>query len=161
MLIWLKNQRKFRYRTFQLRSIQSLKDAIAVLSKHHRAPEEELLSIAAMVKHELRVHKQLLKRSASGPIVALAQGSAPRPGEIFGILQQMLETFESSASAAQKQELADQKEYEELKAAKQAEIGAGESQLNAKRNQLAVSDSKRAAAKLDLLDTQVRIRVNS
>jgi len=140
-----------------LQSIQSLKDAIAVLSKHHRAPEEELLSIAAMVKHELRVHKQLLKRSASGPIVALAQGSAPRPGEIFGILQQMLETFESSASAAQKQELADQKEYEELKAAKQAEIGAGESQLNAKRNQLAVSDSKRAAAKLDLQDTQAAL----
>merc|ERR1719159_1696119 len=69
----------------------------------------------------------------------------------------MLETFESSASAAQKQELADQKEYEELKAAKQAEIGAGESQLNAKRNQLAVSDSKRAAAKLDLQDTQAAL----
>ena len=32
-----------------LQSIQSLKDAIAVLSKHHRAPEEELLSIAALV----------------------------------------------------------------------------------------------------------------
>ena len=51
-----------------LQSIQSLKDAIAVLSKHHRAPEEELLSIAAMVKHELRVHKQLLKRSAGSKI---------------------------------------------------------------------------------------------
>merc|ERR1719460_2693530 len=138
-----------------LQSIQSLKDAIAVLSQHYRAPEEELLSIAAMVKHQLRVHKKILQRSASGPIVALAQGrAAPRPGEIFGILQQMKETFESNLSSAQKQERADQAQYEELKAAKEGEISAGESQLAAKRNMLAVTDSKRAAAKLDLQDTQ-------
>ena len=41
-------------------------------------------------------------------------------GEIFGILRQMKETFETNLSESQKEENANQKAYEDLKAAKEA-----------------------------------------
>jgi hypothetical protein len=140
-----------------LQSVQALKDAIVVLSKHHDAPEEELLSIAAMVKHQLHKHAKLLRarNPAGGLAVALTQGEyAPQSGEIFGILQQMKETFETNLSASQKQEMQEQAGYEELKTAKLAEIGAGESQLAQKRQLLAETDEKAATAKQDLEDTR-------
>merc|ERR1712094_93720 len=46
------------------------------------------------------------------------QSYAPQSGEIFGILKQMKETFETNLSSSQKEEMANQKAYEELKAAK-------------------------------------------
>ena len=49
------------------------------------------------------------------------QSYAPQSGEIFGILEQMKETFESNLSAAQKKEAESQKAYERLKAAKDEE----------------------------------------
>jgi len=138
-----------------IQSVQALKDAIVVLSKHHDAPEEELLSIAAMVKHQLHKHAKLLRARNPGVVVALTQGEyAPQSGEIFGILQQMKETFETNLSASQKQEMQEQAGYEELKTAKLAEIGAGEGQLAQKRQLLAETDEKAATAKQDLADTR-------
>ena len=43
----------------------------------------------------------------------------------------MKETFESNLSASQKEEMADQKAYEDLKAAKEDEIAAGQAQIDA------------------------------
>merc|ERR1719482_952839 len=134
---------------------KALEEAIVVLSKHHDAPEEELLSIAAMVKHQLHKHAKLLRARNPGVVVALAQGEyAPQSGEIFGILQQMKETFETNLSASQQQEMQEQAGYEELKTAKLAEIGAGEAQLAQKRQLLAETDEKAATAKQDLDDTR-------
>merc|ERR1719362_1525799 len=65
------------------------------------------------------------------------QSYAPQSGEIFGILKQMKETFESNLSESQKQEMENQKAYEELKAAKTDEIKAGQAQIDAKTQQLA------------------------
>ena len=50
------------------------------------------------------------------------QSYAPQSGEIFGILEQMKETFESNLSASQKKEAESQKAYEHLKAAKEEEM---------------------------------------
>merc|ERR1712182_66656 len=50
------------------------------------------------------------------------QSYAPASGQIYGILKQMKETFESNLSQSQKDELANQKAYEDLKAAKEEEI---------------------------------------
>merc|ERR1719353_94702 len=97
-----------------IQSVQALKDALVVLGKHHDAPEEELLAIAAMVKHQLHKHAKLLRARNPGVVVALTQGEyAPQSGEIFGILQQMKETFETNLSASQKQEMQEQAGYEE------------------------------------------------
>merc|ERR1719321_2396067 len=70
------------------------------------------------------------------------QSYAPQSGQIFGILKQMKETFESNLSGSQKEELASQKAYEELKAAKEEEIAAGQEQVDTKTQELATTDEK-------------------
>merc|ERR1719236_194559 len=82
------------------------------------------------------------------------QSYAPQSGEIFGILKQMKETFESNLSASQKDEMANQKAYEDLKAAKEAEISAGQAQVDSKTQELADADEKNAQAKEDVADTK-------
>merc|ERR1712139_753091 len=82
------------------------------------------------------------------------QSYAPQSGEIFGILKQMKETFETNLSSSQKEEMANQKAYEDLKAAKEAEIKAGQEQIDSKTQELADTDEKNAQAKEDIEDTK-------
>merc|ERR1719437_266777 len=114
-----------------LESISALKAAITVLSKHHgesllQVPRTHLLGVAATLQHEMLQHSSLLQGvlspSERRAAVSFAQSPqdyfdasptfkqsyAPQSGEIFGILRQMRETFESNLSAAQKEELANQ-----------------------------------------------------
>merc|ERR1719267_402075 len=85
------------------------------------------------------------------------QSYAPQSGEIFGILKQMKETFESNLSQSQKDELANQKAYEDLKAAKEEEIAAGQAQVETKTQELAETDEKNAQAKEDIEDTRASL----
>merc|ERR1712060_354691 len=64
------------------------------------------------------------------------------------------ETFEANLSDAQKEEMANQKAYEDLKAAKEAEIAAGQSQIDTKTQELADTDEKLAQSKEDIEDTR-------
>merc|ERR1711920_6670 len=82
------------------------------------------------------------------------QSYAPQSGEILGILRQMQETFEKNLADAQKEETANQKAYEELKAAKEAEIAAGKEQIETKTQELSDTNEALAQAKEDLIDTQ-------
>merc|ERR1712072_66499 len=82
------------------------------------------------------------------------QSYAPQSGEIFGILKQMKETFETNLSTSQKEEMANQKAYEDLKAAKEEEIAAGQAQIDSKTTELADTDEKNANSKEDLEDTK-------
>merc|ERR1712151_1233574 len=82
------------------------------------------------------------------------QSYAPQSGEIFGILRQMKETFENNLSDSQKEEMANQKAYEDLKAAKEAEIAAGQSQIDTKTGELADREQKNAQSKEDIEDTR-------
>merc|ERR1711977_539775 len=82
------------------------------------------------------------------------QSYAPQSGEIFGILRQMKETFETNLSSSQKEEMSNQKAYEELKAAKEEEIAAGQAQIDSKTQELADTDEKNANSKEDLEDTK-------
>merc|ERR1719333_794501 len=82
------------------------------------------------------------------------QATAPASGEIFGILKQMKESFETNLAASQKEEMTNQKAYEDLKAAKEDEIAAGQSQIDTKTQELADTDEKNAQAKEDLEDTK-------
>merc|ERR1719436_685432 len=66
----------------------------------------------------------------------------------------MKETFEANLSDAQKEEMANQKAYEDLKAAKEAEIAAGQAQIDTKTQELADTDEKLAQAKEDIEDTR-------
>jgi len=82
------------------------------------------------------------------------QSYAPQSGEIFGILKQMKETFESNLAASQKEEAANQKAYEDVKAAKEEEIAAGQAQIDTKTQELADTDEKLAQSKVDIEDTR-------
>merc|ERR1712194_921835 len=160
-----------------LELISALKAAITVLSKHHggsllQMPRSHILGVAATLQHEMQKHASLLqgvlthseRKVASAFIQApedyfdaeptFKQSYAPQSGEIFGILRQMKETFEANLSDAQKEEMANQKAYEDLKAAKEAEIAAGQAQIDTKTQELADTDEKLAQAKEDIEDTR-------
>merc|ERR1719510_931583 len=160
-----------------LESIAALKAAITVLSKHHggslvQLPRSHMLGVAATLQFQLSKHASLLEgvltpteRRAVASFVqspedyfdaspTFKQSYAPQSGEIFGILRQMRETFESNLSEAQKEEMANQRAYEDLKAAKEVEIAAGQAQIDTKTQELADTDEKNAQAKIDVEDTK-------
>merc|ERR1719146_71702 len=159
-----------------LQSIGALKSAIVVLSKHHssfaQVGSETLLNVASLINHEFIKHKDMLrgiitpsqKKAVAAFVQApgdyfdaeptFKQSYAPQSGEIFGILKQMKETFESNLSASQKEEMANQAAYEDLKAAKEEEIKAGEDQKDTKTQELADTDQTLAQTKQDLEDTR-------
>merc|ERR1719487_1287037 len=85
------------------------------------------------------------------------QSYAPASGEIFGILKQMKETFESNLSQSQKDELENAKAYEDLKAAKEVEIKAAQDQVETKTAELATTDEKLAQSKQDIEDTRASL----
>mmetsp|Transcript_78750 Transcript_78750/g.172676 ORF Transcript_78750/g.172676 Transcript_78750/m.172676 type:complete len:699 (-) Transcript_78750:122-2218(-) len=164
-----------------LESISALKAAITMLSKHNggtgflQIRNTRLMGVAATLQNEMTKHSSLLqgvlthaeRRTADSFIKAPAdyfdaaptfkQSYAPQSGEIFGILRQMLETFESNLSASQKEELANQQAYGELKAAKEDEIKAGQAQIDSKTGELADTDEKNAQAKVDVDDTKASL----
>merc|ERR1719401_761880 len=161
-----------------LEAISALKAAVTVLSKHNslmQIPKSHMAGVAASVQNQLQKHASLFagvlthaERRAVASFVqspedyfdaepTFKQSYAPQSGEIFGILKQMKETFESNLSASQKEEMANQKAYEELKAAKEEEIAAGQEQIEAKTDELATTDEKNAQAKTDLDDTKASL----
>merc|ERR1711933_648336 len=160
-----------------LESISALKAAITVLSKHHggallQMPRSHVLGVATTLQHEMQKHANLLEgvltrseRKAANAFIqapedyfdaspTFKQSYAPQSGEIFGILRQMKETFEANLSDAQKEEMANQKAYEDLKAAKEAEIAAGQAQIDTKTQELATAEANLAQAKEDIEDTR-------
>jgi len=147
-----------------MQSIQALKNAITVLGKHHEMPAEALVSVATLIRHHLHSKAQLLKGTISPDqrrtLTAFVQqpagfqSYAPQSGAIFGILKQMKETFETNLSQAQKDELAAQDAYNELKTAKLAELAASKKAVDMKSVELAETDEKCAQAKENLSDTR-------
>mmetsp|Transcript_19980 Transcript_19980/g.45499 ORF Transcript_19980/g.45499 Transcript_19980/m.45499 type:complete len:697 (+) Transcript_19980:67-2157(+) len=160
-----------------LESISALKAAVTVLSKHHggalvQMPRSHVMSVATTLQHEMQKHAKLLqgvlspseRRAAAAFVQApenyfdatptFKQSYAPQSGEIFGILRQMKETFEANLSDSQKEEMANQKAYEDLKAAKEDEIAAGQAQIDTKTQELADTDAKNAQSKEDIEDTR-------
>merc|ERR1719420_697407 len=79
---------------------------------------------------------------------------APASGEIFGILKQMKESFETNLANSQKEETQAQKDYEDVKAAKEAEIKAATDLIDVKSKELATSDEKNAQSKEMLEDNR-------
>jgi len=160
-----------------LEAISALKAAITVLSKHHggaflQGAHSSTASVAMTLQRQMQQHAPLLKgiitpsqRKAVAAFIqapqdyfdakpTFKQSYAPQSGEIFGILRQMLETFEANLAQSQKEENENQKTYEELKAAKEAEIAAGQEQIDKKTAELADTDEKNAQAKEDIEDTK-------
>merc|ERR1719327_2182348 len=158
-----------------LGSISALKSAVTVLSKHNSASLLQIGSVSAItsgVQAAMEMHADLLKgvlthkqrRAVTAFLQSpqdyfdaeptFKQSYAPQSGEIFGILKQMKETFETNLADTQKDEQNNQKAYEDLKAAKEEEIKAGQDQIDKKTQELASTDEKLAESKEDLEDTK-------
>merc|ERR1719169_95076 len=166
-----------------LEAIGALKAAIEVLSKHHTSflqmPQPHLVRVAATLQREMQKHASLLDGllthsqrrlvlsfvQAPGDYFDAAptfkQSYAPQSGQIFGVLQQMLETFETNLAAAQKEEKEAQKTYEELKASLEAQIAAAQELKDKKEAELADTDEKNAAAKVELEDTKAKLAADA
>jgi len=163
-----------------LESVSALKAAITVLSKHNggsflQLSKTRMLGVATTLQHQMPRHSTLLQgtltRSERKLVASFIQAPgdyfdaaptfkqsyAPQSGEIFGILRQMKETFEANLAESQKEENANQKAYEDLKAAKEEEISAGQSQIDAKTQEKADTDNKHAQSKQDIEDTKVSL----
>jgi len=154
-------------------TVGALKGAVIALSKHHEASFLQMETSSAQLHssetwHTLnyQLHRQAsqldrtftphqTKKVFSFIQEAEKHGSfAPASGEIFGILKQMKESFETNLANSQKEETQAQADYEELKAAKEAEITAATDLIDTKSTELATADEKNAQSKEMLEDNR-------
>merc|ERR1719409_2557576 len=119
-----------------LQTISSLKSAVIALSKHHEAAMLQTESSASTVQQLqmdvaleqiLHKHSDMLSPHQRKIVKSFVQHKgeqkyAPQSGEIFGMLKQMKETFETNLASSQKEEAENLSEYEDMKAAKESEI---------------------------------------
>jgi hypothetical protein len=159
-----------------IQSIRALDSAITVLKKHHGGAASLLDTASPAVSGISDTVAGILKRSGSRLlgvitprqrrlVAALSQQAqsrggptfkqayTPQSGEVFGILRQMKETFENDLSESQKEELAAQKAFDDLKVVKEEEIQIGEESHSSKKEQLADADEKIVQAKQEKEDT--------
>jgi len=123
-----------------------------------QSPEDYFAAVAAVGIH---LPKNMAKFMPNKQLMQLEEGEVPggkyyqsASGEIFGILKQMKESFEANLKSAQTEEEADNKAFEDLKAAKTAEIAATSASLDAKNEALGQASFKKAKADQDEEDTQ-------
>jgi len=164
-----------------LGTIASLKSAVAALSKHHDAAllqsestDSQMNFLKAMMdlQHKMTKHANLVaemitprQRKAITAFLHQSQGYnpeyAPASGEIFGLLKQMKEGFETNLANSQKEEMTNQADYEGMKKAKTAEIAAGEAQIKQKSVELGETEEKHALSVQDLDDTRTTLAADT
>eukprot|EP00397_Hematodinium_sp_SG-2012_P020536 GEMP01021161.1.p1 GENE.GEMP01021161.1~~GEMP01021161.1.p1 ORF type:complete len:666 (+),score=227.33 GEMP01021161.1:132-2129(+) len=154
-----------------LATIDGCKQAIVALSKHHpelaqvKAAARKLLDVRGRVMATLNLDaKAILSNFLSHAKEATAflaipgfKSYAPQSGQIFGILKQMREDFESNLSDAQREEHQARAAFAELKAAKESQMAATRKQQANFEADLADNMEKKAAAEQDLEDTEEQL----
>jgi DNA repair exonuclease SbcCD ATPase subunit len=156
-------------------SIQSCQQAIVVLSKHHpsftqlRTAAKNLEALKTMQlakdtlgRDQMAVLKAFLQEAQSASLRRIPgmQSYSPQSGQIFGILKQMQEEFESNLSQAQKEEMKAKEDFNALKAAKEAEIAAGRKQQAQLEQDDAEFREKNEEAYQEFLDTQEQVKID-
>merc|ERR1719240_564777 len=134
-------------------TVDALTRAVEVLGKHH-----SFLQVEATLKKMNLGRMEVMKAKALALLKAPTGGAAKsynsRSGEIFGILQQMKETFEQDLSKEQKQEMEAQARFEELIAEKKRGIEVARERKNTKVTELSESEIALVNAKHDLKNTR-------
>jgi len=154
-------------------AVDACKQAIVVLGEHHPALNQ-MKSVAGLLKRarvqELalssagklgRAGAQALKDFMQGAESASSflavpgyQSYRPQSGQVFGILKQMQADFSSSLSEAQQAEAKAKAEFENVRAAKQAEIAAGKSEVVQLDADIAALGEKAAQEAKELKSTE-------
>jgi len=137
-------------------SITSLKGAVITLSKAHS--EIQTNSVMKLIRSHAATYKHLVPHRILN-LIQVDQ-KTPASGEIFGVLKQMKESFETNLKTSQEEEASAEKEYASLKAAKTKEIAAANQQIEDKQGQLGDTDEENAQAVVDKKDTEARLEAD-
>jgi hypothetical protein len=137
-----------------VQSLAAMKNAITVLSKHH----SEFLQKGAAHHAVKQVQKHNLPAEHSRELTSIVQkgpptnsgSNTPASGQIFGILNQMKEEFETNLAKMQEEEKTAQTDFADLKSAKSAEIAGNKKMTKDKTAELADTEDALAKAKEDL-----------
>lgn len=172
----MSDNRKFHgEETDLMEAVAAAKQAVVVLSKHH--PELAQVRQAALRLHGSQVARLLARAPhlrgeqlelLKGFLQQAAQASsflsipgfqsfAPQSGQIFGILRQLQSDFEGSLTDAQKAEIKAQEEYLSLKAAKEAEVAAGQKEVLELDSALAEFGERAVRAARELEDVEAQL----
>merc|ERR1719217_696769 len=147
-----------------IQSITSLKGAVVVMSKAHG--ESALLQVKDLLRHQSKKYRRVFGESLSDKqrhtVMSLIQehstslslARTPASGEIFGILKQMKESFETNMANSKKDEEQAAADYAQLKEAKTKEIAAANSQIESKTVNLGDTEEKYAMSTQDKKDTE-------
>merc|ERR1719207_225773 len=137
-----------------VQSLPAMKNAITVLSKHH----SEFLqkgaahhAVKQVLKHKLPAeHSRVLTSFVQKGPPTNSGSYTPASGQIFGILNQMKEEFETNLAKMQEEEKTAQTDFADLKSAKSAEIAGNKKMTKDKTAELADTEDALAKAKEDL-----------
>lgn len=154
----------------------SLKNAVGVMSKVHQdaLPQAALLQIQKFLqqhKNSALLNKILSQKQhqtiasfleAPNEQVGLLQHKQKAPSsEIFGVLKQMKEEFETTQKDGSADETKAQADFTALKASKNREIAAGEDQIDTKTEEQAQAEEGNAQAKEDYEDTSAQLAADT
>merc|ERR1719265_2692966 len=142
-----------------IQSITNLKGAVITLSKAHG--ESALLQVKELLKHQSKKYHQffsLIQQKTSS--TALSTEHIPASGEIYGILKQMKEQFETSLATSKKEEETAATEYVQMKEAKTAELAAANGQIESKTVELGDTEEKFALSTTDKKDTEASLEAD-
>jgi uncharacterized protein YoxC len=142
-----------------LESTASVDTAIQELGKHNSFLQVSKLSDPKLKEAVMR-HQHLLAPKRRRVLLSLlqqpvaAESYNSRSGEIFGIMKEMKETFETSLATERGEEGSALGDFNGLAAAKNKEIAAGKEQMMDKTAELAETDEELAHSKHELEKTQ-------
>jgi len=142
-----------------IQSIGSLKSAVQVLSKTHG--EAALVQVKELLKHQSRKYHQffsLIQQKTKS--TSMSTEKTPASGEIYGVLKQMKEQFETSLATSKKEEEQAATEYVQLKEAKTEELAAANGQIQSKTVQLGDTEEKFALSTQDKKDTEASLEAD-
>merc|ERR1719160_1241274 len=145
-----------------IQSITSLKGAVITLSKTHG--ESALLQVKDLLKHQSKKHHRLfslIQQRTSIRASTLAMQTTPASGEIYGILKQMKEQFETSLATSKKEEAQAASDFTQMKEAKTKEIAAANDQIESKTVNLGDTEEKFAMSTQDKKDTETALAADT
>merc|ERR550514_1339531 len=164
-------------------SISSLKSAVVTLGKHHEGSSllqrQTLMQLTTMLRRHLQTKPALLSETMAPHQRQVLMTLLQRPdgmlslmqqpagfqsyasGEIFGIINQMKETFETNLESSRKDEAESSKSFDSLKAAKSAEIKAAQDKVFNKEEESAEALKKNEEAKETLSNMRAALEADT
>jgi len=159
-------------------SISATKNAIKMLEKHNSLSQTAMMQLRKLMAKNSRAsalfsgirpsHIRTMESFLQEPTKmaflqqAPSAGSyAPQSGQIFGILSQMLETFEINSADAKKEEASAVATYADLKTSKTAEIAASNKKVTTKSAESAAAKELAASSKEGLADNRAALAADT